>query len=74
MLSPAHLVTVKDLLLMRLVVEHGGQLAMTYDDLMKLGQEYDGCAIHLSGDQEQFLLTVRTPAGILERMGRCERT
>ena len=67
-ITAQHLTTIKDLLLMRLLVEHGGQLAITYDALMELGREYDGCAVHLSGDHEKFLLTVRTPVGILERM------
>lgn len=61
MLDPKHLALVKDQLVLRYLLEHGGQLTMTYDELCELAREYDGYAVHLLCEAESFTVTVHSP-------------
>ena len=42
MLDPHHLAVVKDHLVLRYLLEHGGQLTMRYEEMQEVGREYDG--------------------------------
>lgn len=61
MLSDKHLTLIKDQLVLRYLLEHGGQLTMTYDELCALAREYDGYAVHLLCESESFTVTVHSP-------------
>lgn len=61
MLDPHHLNTVKDHLVLRYLLEHGGQLTMRYEEMQEVGREYDGYAVHLEAGPETFTVTVQSP-------------
>ena len=61
MIDPVHLAVVKDHLVLKYLLEHGGQLTMRYDELRAVGEEYDGYAVHLEAGPETFTLTVHSP-------------
>lgn len=61
MLDPHHLAIVKDHLVLRYLLEHGGQLTMRYDELQAVAREYDGYAVHLLCEEESFTVTVHSP-------------
>ena len=65
-LDPKHLDVVKGHLVLRYLLEHGGQLTLRYDELQAQAREYDDYAVHLECGTETFTLTVHSP----ERVAR----
>lgn len=63
-LPPSELEIVKDVLLLKFLMEHGGEMAMSYEDLIRWGSEYDGWKVMLLGNQESFIVRVRTQEGV----------
>jgi hypothetical protein len=61
MLDPHHLEVVKDNLLLKFLVERGGQLTMSYEEMQAVAQEYDGYAVHLLCEEQTFTVTVHSP-------------
>lgn len=61
MLSPAHLATVKDALVLKYLLEHGGELMVSYDELLKIGEEYHGWSIMLRYEKDGMMMRMRSP-------------
>ena len=53
--------TIKDVLLMQLIVERGGQWALTYEEVERIGKEFDGYAVMLLGSPQGIVLKVHSP-------------
>ena len=66
MLDPKHLSVVKDNLILRYLVERGGQMTMTYEEMTGLAKDYDGYAVHLLCDEVGLTLTVHSPGRVAD--------
>lgn len=60
-LTAHQLQTVKDVLLLRLILERGGQWALTFEEIEAIGKEFDGYSVMMNGNQEGVVLKVQSP-------------
>lgn len=62
-LTPHELAVLKDVLLLRLVLDQGGSYSIRHDEVQRMAEELNGWGVFLRGDAERIVLTVTVPEG-----------
>lgn len=60
-LTESQLATLKDIVLLRLVLDQGGSYRMEHQEVLRMADELQGWGVMLRADEREMVLRVETP-------------